>query len=154
MLGNKANRTEFGDRFWWGRLPQQESDARKAAELPPPRGMREVLSDWIPPKPQPGGRDPAAAAVRVAPAAAGPARPVPSWTDAVAAFRTARDEVERLRAGHTRLAGALAAVESPSAGQRIADLDGTKPQAAARRPPGQVLPPPRSTQQPSPSRHC
>ncbi|WP_148639890.1 DEAD/DEAH box helicase [Streptomyces sp. Mg1] len=128
VLGNKANRKEFGDRFWWGRLPQKESDARKAAELPPLRGMREVLSDWIPPKPQTGGRGPAAPAERGAtaaagPAAAGPARPVPSWTEAVAAFRTARDEVERLRAGRTRLAGALAAVESPAAGQRIADLE-------------------------------
>ncbi|MFE9842035.1 DEAD/DEAH box helicase [Streptomyces goshikiensis] len=123
VLGNKANRKEFGVRFWWGRLPQKESDAREAAELPPLRGMREVLSDWIPPKPQTGGRGPTAPAERVAPAAAGPARPVPSWTDAVAAFRTARDEVERLRAGRTRLAGALAAVESPSAGQRIADLE-------------------------------
>ncbi|WP_327301361.1 ATP-binding protein [Streptomyces goshikiensis] len=123
VLGNKANRKEFGDRFWWGRLPQKESDARKAAELPPLRGMREVLSDWIPPKPQTGGRGSAAPAERGATAAAGPARPVPSWTDAVAAFRTARDEVERLRAGRTRLAGALAAVESPAAGQRIADLE-------------------------------
>ncbi|WP_143196340.1 DEAD/DEAH box helicase [Streptomyces sp. CB03578] len=123
VLGNKANRKEFGDRFWWGRLPQKESDARKAAELPPLRGMREVLSDWIPPKPQTGGRGPAAPAERGATAAAGPARPVPSWTEAVAAFRTARDEVERLRAGRTRLAGALAAVESPAAGQRIADLE-------------------------------
>ncbi|WP_412075820.1 AAA domain-containing protein [Streptomyces xanthophaeus] len=121
VLGNKANRKEFGDRFWWGRLPEKETDARKAAELPPLRGMREVLSDWIPPKPQPGGRGPVTPAEQAA--AAGPARPVPSWTDAVAAFRTARTEVERLRAGRARLAGPLAAVESPSAGQRIADLE-------------------------------
>ncbi|MFI6006780.1 DEAD/DEAH box helicase [Streptomyces sp. NPDC051366] len=123
VLGNKANRKEFGDRFWWGRLPEKETDARKAAELPPLRGMREVLSDWIPPKPQPGGRGPVTQADQAATAAAGAARPVPSWTDAVAAFRTAQAEVERLRAGRARLAGALAAVESPSAGQRIADLE-------------------------------
>ncbi|MFD3936246.1 AAA domain-containing protein [Streptomyces sp. NPDC058611] len=121
VLGNKANRKEFGDRFWWGRLPEKETDARKAAELPPLRGMREVLSDWIPPKPQPGGRSPVTPADQAA--AAGPALPVPSWTDAVAAFRTAQAEVERMRSVRARLAGALAAVESPSAGQRIADLE-------------------------------
>ncbi|MFB7469102.1 AAA domain-containing protein [Streptomyces sp. NPDC056224] len=121
VLGNKGNRKEFGDRFWWGRLPEKETDARKAAELPPLRGMREVLSDWIPPKPQPGGRGPVTQADQAA--AAGPARPVPSWTDAVAAFRTAQAEVERLRAWRARLAGALTAVESPSAGQRFADLE-------------------------------
>ncbi|MEV7416540.1 ATP-binding protein [Streptomyces sp. NPDC089919] len=121
VLGNKANRKEFGDRFWWGRLPKKETDARTAAGLPPLRGMQAVLSDWIPPKPPPGGRHPATPADGGA--AAGPARPVPSWTDAVAAFRAARAEVEQLRAGRARLAGALAAVESPSAGQRIADLE-------------------------------
>ncbi|MCX4529509.1 ATP-binding protein [Streptomyces sp. NBC_01551] len=129
VLGNKANRKEFGDRFWWGRLPEKETDARKAAELPPLRGMREVLSDWIPPKPQPGGRAPVTPADQVAAAAAGPARPVPSWTDAVAAFRTAQAKVERLRAERARLTGALAAVESPSAGQRIADLEAAVSQA-------------------------
>lgn len=123
VLGNKANRKEFADRFWWGRLPQKETDARKAAELPPLRGMREVLSDWIPPRPQPSGRGPVTPADQGAAAAPGPARPVPSWTGAVAAFRTAQAEVERLRAGRARLAGALAAVGSPSAGQRIADLE-------------------------------
>ncbi|MEU7607584.1 hypothetical protein AB0B44_43480, partial [Streptomyces sp. NPDC041003] len=70
VLGNKANRKEFGDRFWWGRLPEKETDARKAAELPPLRGMREVLSDWIPPKPQPGGRGPVTPADQVAAAGA------------------------------------------------------------------------------------
>lgn len=123
VLGNKANRKEFGERFWWGRLPEKETDARKAAELPPLRGMREVLSDWIPPKPQPGGRGLFTQADQVAAVTARPARPVPSWTDAVAAFRTAQIEVERLRAGRARLAGVLAGVESPSAGQRIADLE-------------------------------
>ncbi|MCX5409273.1 AAA domain-containing protein [Streptomyces sp. NBC_00335] len=121
VLGNKGNRKEFGSRFWWGQLPQEEIDARSAAGLPPLRGMREVLSDWIAPRPQPGGRGPGTPADQVA--AAGPALPVPSWTDAVAGFRTARAEVERLRAGRARLAGALAAVGSPSAGQRIADLE-------------------------------
>ncbi|MGW6863663.1 AAA domain-containing protein [Streptomyces sp. NPDC054912] len=123
VLGNKTNRKEFGERFWWGRLPQKETEAREAAELPPLRGMREVLSDWIPPEPQPGGRRPVTPADQVAATATGPARPVPSWTDAVAAFRSARAEVERLRAGRARLAGALAAVESPSAGHRISSLE-------------------------------
>ncbi|GAA3374045.1 ATP-binding protein [Streptomyces racemochromogenes] len=121
VLGNKTNRKEFGNRFWWGRLPEKETQARSAAGLPPLRGMQEVLRDWLPPKPPPGGRRPVTPADQAA--AAGPAQPVPSWTDAVAAFRTAQAEVERLRAGRARLAGALAAVESPSAGQRIADLE-------------------------------
>ncbi|MFI5761692.1 AAA domain-containing protein [Streptomyces sp. NPDC051563] len=127
VLGNKGNRKEFGDRFWWGRLPEKETEARSAAGLPPLRGMREVLSDWIPPQPAPGSRRPGAPAERPAdrPAdpAAGPARPVPSWTGAVAAFRAAQAEVERLRAGRARPAAALAALESPSGGQRIADLE-------------------------------
>ncbi|MFI5865397.1 hypothetical protein [Streptomyces sp. NPDC051546] len=58
VLGNKGNRKEFGDRFWWGRLPEKETEARSAAGLPPLRGMREVLSDWIPPQPAPGSRRP------------------------------------------------------------------------------------------------
>ncbi|MFE4258847.1 AAA domain-containing protein [Streptomyces sp. NPDC056883] len=123
VLGNKTNRKEFGDRFWWGRLPKKETDARSAAQLPPLRGMRDILSDWIPPRPPAGARRTVAAADQAAAAAPGPAQPVPSWTEAVAAFRTARAEVERLRAGRTRLARDLAAVESPSAGQRIADLE-------------------------------
>lgn len=123
VLGNKTNRKEFGNRFWWGQLPEKESDARSAADLLPLRGMREVLSDWIPPNPTPGGRRPITPADQPAAAAAGPARPVPSWTGAVAAFRAAQAEVERLRAGRARLAGALDAVESASAGQRIADLE-------------------------------
>ncbi|MEU3831132.1 DEAD/DEAH box helicase [Streptomyces microflavus] len=130
VLGNKTNRKEFGDRFWWGRLPEKEADARAAKELPPLRGMQAVLSDWIPPRTPPGGRRAAAPADREP--AAGPAEPVPSWTDAVAAFRTARAEVERLRAERTRLASALAAVESPSAGQRIADLEAAVPLADRR----------------------
>lgn len=121
VLGNKTNRKEFAQRFWWGRLPEKETRARSAAGLPPLRGMQDVLRDWLPPKPPPGGRP------RVTPpdqaAAAGTAQPVPSWTEAVAAFRTAQAEVERLRAERARLAGALAAVESPSAGQRIADRE-------------------------------
>ncbi|MGW9368612.1 AAA domain-containing protein [Streptomyces xanthophaeus] len=123
VLGNKTNRKEFGNRFWWGLLPEKETQARSAAGLPPLRGMQEVLRDWLPPKPPPGGRRPVPPADQAAAAAAGPAQPVPSWTDAVAAFRTAQAEVERLRAGRARLAGALTAVESPSAGQRIADLE-------------------------------
>ncbi|WP_330300637.1 hypothetical protein [Streptomyces sp. NBC_00503] len=55
--------------------------------------------------------------------AAGPTQPVRSWTGAVAAYRATQAEVERLRTGRARLAGALAAVESPSAGQRTADLE-------------------------------
>lgn len=123
VLGNKTNRKEFGQRFWWGRLPEKETRARSAAGLPPLRGMQEILRDWIPPKPPPGGRRPVTPADPAAAVAAGPAQPVPSWTDAVAAFRTAQAEVERLRAGRARPAGALAAVESASAGQRIADRE-------------------------------
>ncbi|MFD8143747.1 AAA domain-containing protein [Streptomyces sp. NPDC059708] len=123
VLGNKTNRKEFGNRFWWGRLPEKEAQARSAAGLPPLRGMQEVLRDWLPPKPPPRGGRPVIPADQAAATPAGPARPVPSWTDAVAAFRTAQAEVERLRAARTRLAAALAAVESPSAGQRIADLE-------------------------------
>ncbi|MFF3837859.1 DEAD/DEAH box helicase [Streptomyces sp. NPDC001930] len=123
VLGNKANRREFGDRFWWGRLPEKETDARKAAELPPLRGMQEVLRDWIPAQPPSGGRRPVTPADQTAAGAPAPAHPVPSWTGAVTAFRAAQAEVERLRAERARLAGVLAAVESPSAGQRIADLE-------------------------------
>ncbi|MFE2291750.1 AAA domain-containing protein [Streptomyces sp. NPDC059452] len=130
VLGNKANRKEFGDRFWWGRLPKKEADARTAAGQPPLRGMQAVLSAWIPPRTPPGGRSAAAPADRGP--AAGPAEPVPSWADAVAAFRTARDEVERLRAERARLSAALTAVESPSAGQRIADLEAAVPRADQR----------------------
>lgn len=120
VLGNKTNRKEFCDRFWWGRLPEKETAARSAAEQPPLRGMRAVLSDWIPPRVPPGSRRPAPAGPD---AAAGPAEPVPSWTAAVTAFRTARAEVERLRAERARLASALTAVESPSAGRRIGGLE-------------------------------
>ncbi|MCY0931774.1 ATP-binding protein [Streptomyces sp. H27-H1] len=123
VLGNKTNRKEFGNRFWWGRLPEREAAARSAAGLPPLRGMQKVLSDWIPPKVPPGGRRPGVPAEQVADAATGPVHAVPSWTGAVTAFRTAQAEVERLRAGRARLAGALATVESGSAAQGIADLE-------------------------------
>ncbi|WP_327250881.1 AAA domain-containing protein [Streptomyces sp. NBC_01244] len=133
VLGNKSNRREFGERFWWGRLPEKETDARSAAGLPPLRGMRDVLSDWIGPNPTPGGRSPVTPEQQAQAAVVGPALPVPSWTGAVAAFRAAQAEVERLRSGRARLAAALSAVESPSAGQRIADLE-----AAVSRADGQV----------------
>ncbi|MFD9374116.1 AAA domain-containing protein [Streptomyces sp. NPDC059999] len=123
VLGNKSNRKEFGDRFWWGRLPEEETRARSAAELPPLRGMQEILRDWIPPKPPAGGRRAVTPADQAAAPAAGPAQPVPSWTAAVMAFRTAQTEVERLRVGRARLAGALAAVESGSGEQRITELE-------------------------------
>ncbi|MCX5077739.1 AAA domain-containing protein [Streptomyces sp. NBC_00424] len=123
VLGNKSNRKEFGDRFWWGRLPEKETRARSAAELPPLRGMQEILRDWIPPKPPAGGRRAVTPADQAAATAAGPAQPVPSWTAAVTAFRTAQAEVERLRVGRARLAGALAAVESGSGEQRITELE-------------------------------
>ncbi|GAA2255927.1 hypothetical protein GCM10010430_44710 [Kitasatospora cystarginea] len=119
VLGNKTNRKEFSERFWWGRLPEKETDARTAAGLPPLRGMKAILSDWIPPTAMTRGRRPAAGAV--APAA--PARPVPPWRQAVSAFRAAEAEVERLRAQRIRLAASLEAVESPQAGRRIADLE-------------------------------
>ncbi|MFB6668838.1 DEAD/DEAH box helicase [Streptomyces parvus] len=126
VLGNKTNRKEFSERFWWGRLPEKEAEARSEAGQPPLRGMQAVLTDWIPPRTPPGGRRAPAPADRTGPA--GPTEPVPSWAAAVAAFRAAQAEVERLRTERARLASALAAVESPSAGQRIADLE-----AAVRR---------------------
>ncbi|WP_285740513.1 DEAD/DEAH box helicase [Kitasatospora phosalacinea] len=127
VLGNKGNRKEFGERFWWGRLPKEEDDARTTAGLPPLRGMKAILGDWIPPKsPTHGRRQAAGAATSPAPA---PAQPVPSWREAVAAFRAAEAEVERLRAQRIRLAAALEAVESPQAGQRIADLEAAIEQA-------------------------
>ncbi|MER7844139.1 AAA domain-containing protein [Kitasatospora sp. NPDC096077] len=133
VLGNKANRTKFGQRFWWGSLPEKEADARTAAGLPPLRGMNEILGDWIPPraptpprapKPPRGSQSPRVAqpprapqAARTAPpeevqVSAGPARPVPSWHDAVHAFKAARTEVERLRTERARLAVVLADTES------------------------------------------
>ncbi|MFJ4916649.1 AAA domain-containing protein [Streptomyces sp. NPDC088726] len=127
VLGNKTNRKEFGDRFWWGRLPEREAEARSAAGQPPLRGMRAVLTDWIPQRTPPAGRRPAGPADAGAPG--GTAEPVPLWSDAVAAFRTARTEVERLRAERARLASELAAVDSPAAGRRIADLEAAVPRA-------------------------
>ncbi|MFJ6138798.1 AAA domain-containing protein [Kitasatospora sp. NPDC092286] len=123
VLGNKANRREFGERFWWGRLPEKEADARTAAGLPALRGMQALLSDWIPPRtPAPArGRAEGSAGPSTAPPA-GPARPVPSWTQAVADFRAAQAEVERLREQRRRLAARLEGVESPRAGQRIETL--------------------------------
>ncbi|WP_157531565.1 DEAD/DEAH box helicase [Kitasatospora sp. Root107] len=131
VLGNKSNRREFGDRFWWGRLPDKETAVRAAAGSAPLRGMQAVLSDWIPP------RIPAAAGAArgrrtsAAPTVVGTAPPsgpvgsveaVPSWPQAVAAFRAARAEVERLRTRRTELAAALADVESPRAGQQVEAL--------------------------------
>ncbi|MEU1510387.1 AAA domain-containing protein [Kitasatospora sp. NPDC005748] len=130
VLGNKGNRKEFGERFWWGRLPKEESDARTADGLPPLRGMKALLGDWIPPNTPARGTRPATGAA-TAPAP-GPARPVPSWREAVGAFRAAEAEVERLRAQRTRLATALEAVESPQAGWRIADLEAASGRADAQ----------------------
>ncbi|MFD0261774.1 AAA domain-containing protein [Kitasatospora indigofera] len=130
VLGNKGNRKEFGERFWWGRLPEKESDARTAAGLPPLHGMRAVLSDWTPPNVPARGRPTGNGAA--APAQPGPSQPVPSWSEAVAAFRAAEAEVERLRAHRIRLAAALEGVESPQAGRRIADLQAAVERAAER----------------------
>ncbi|MEU8437258.1 ATP-binding protein [Streptomyces sp. NPDC029216] len=127
VLGNKTNRKEFGNRFWWGQLPEKETKARSTAGLPKLRGMEAILREWTPPKPPAGGRS------RVTPtnqpAEGVPVRPVPSWTGAVAAFRTAQAKVDRMRSERTRLAGALAEVESPSAGHRIAGLETAVSQA-------------------------
>ncbi|MBO1415167.1 hypothetical protein, partial [Streptomyces sp. FH025] len=49
VLGNKGNRTKFAQRFWWGRLPEDEADARTAQGLAPLRGMNALLADWTPP---------------------------------------------------------------------------------------------------------
>ncbi|MER7753626.1 ATP-binding protein [Kitasatospora sp. NPDC097643] len=127
VLGNKTNRKEFSERFWWGRLPKEEDDARTAAGLPPLRGMKAILSDWTPPNTPPRGRHHAGTVPTPA-----PAQPVPSWHEAVAAFRAAEAEVERLRAHRVRLAVALEAVESPQAGWRIADLEAAVEQADER----------------------
>ncbi|MEU1286134.1 AAA domain-containing protein [Kitasatospora sp. NPDC005856] len=117
VLGNKTNRTKFTERFWWGRLPEDETAAREAAGLPPLRGMNAVLGDWVPPSAPrpartPGDRRAEGATATTAPAATeqapAPAQPVPSWPEAVAAFKTAQAEVERLRAERVRLAAALA----------------------------------------------
>lgn len=131
MLGNKANRTEFSERFWWGRLPEKEVDARTAAGLAPLRGMQFVLADWIPPnapKPvrAPRGRGTATTPERPAPetpACEAPAQPLPSWRQAVAAFKAAQTEVERLRTERTPLAAALADTESGRGRRRLAALN-------------------------------
>ncbi|MFE7532468.1 hypothetical protein ACFU7Y_43255, partial [Kitasatospora sp. NPDC057542] len=116
VLGNKTNRTRFTERFWWGRLPEDETAARAAAGLPPLRGMNAVLGDWVPPgAPRPArtprdGRTAAVTATNTGPAAEAqaPAQAIPSWPEAVAAFNAAQAEVERLRAERVRLAVALA----------------------------------------------
>ncbi|MFE5584067.1 AAA domain-containing protein [Kitasatospora sp. NPDC056531] len=120
VLGNKNNRTKFSDRFWWGTLPKDEADARTAQGLPPLRGMKTILGDWIPPKapkpartPQPTQRGRRTAPEPAAPATpAGPAQPIPSWRQAVTAFKAAQAEVERLRSERSRLASALADTDS------------------------------------------
>ncbi|MGW7442996.1 AAA domain-containing protein [Kitasatospora sp. NPDC054795] len=121
VLGNKTNRTRFTERFWWGRLPEDESAARADAGLPPLRGMNAVLGDWVPPSvPRPArtplDRRPAAVTAPAVTAPTprpttevqAPAQPVPSWPEAVAAFKAAQAEVERLRAERVRLAAVLA----------------------------------------------
>ncbi|MFE4516120.1 AAA domain-containing protein [Kitasatospora sp. NPDC056783] len=130
VLGNKGNRTKFAERFWWGRLPEDETAAREADGLPPLRGMNAVLGDWIPPRvPRPAtpSRDRRTAQPQAtaqapavdAPAPAGPAEPIPSWPEAVAAFRSAQAEVERLRAERTRLAAALTETRSARVHPRL-----------------------------------
>ncbi|MFE9664748.1 AAA domain-containing protein, partial [Streptomyces sp. NPDC005955] len=130
VLGNKGNRREFGERFWWGRLPEKESKARSAAGLPRLRGMQSILSDWVPPRsPGRGGRAAGAAGASAGTAPpVGSASPVPSWAGAVAAFRAAQAEVDRLRAERVRLDAALSEVESGRAARRIEAL-----RAAGRR---------------------
>ncbi|MFE7636423.1 DEAD/DEAH box helicase [Kitasatospora sp. NPDC057518] len=136
VLGNKSNRTRFTERFWWGRLPEDETAARDAAGLPPLRGMNAVLGDWVPPSVPRPARTPSdrraapgtgTAEATTAPAAAptvpatpaAPAQPVPSWPEAVAAFKAAQAEVERLRAERVRLAAALAETASGEAQHRL-----------------------------------
>ncbi|MFF7457021.1 AAA domain-containing protein [Kitasatospora sp. NPDC008115] len=116
VLGNKSNRTRFAQRFWWGRLTEEEADARTARGLPPLRGMNAVLGDWVTPS---APRSRTARTADTAPAA-GPAQPVPSWPQAVAAFEAARAEVERLRAERARLAAALTDT-APERGPRRLD---------------------------------
>ncbi|MEU8922498.1 ATP-binding protein [Kitasatospora sp. NPDC048545] len=156
VLGNKTNRTRFTERFWWGRLPEDETAARTADGLPPLRGMNAVLGDWVPPSTPrptrsprdrrattPTGRAVAASAPSTAAtsapntaatsaAPAGPARPVPSWTEAVAAFTSAQAEVERLRTERARLAAALADTRADRARSRLDALRAAVTRADSR----------------------
>ncbi|MFE4632311.1 DEAD/DEAH box helicase [Streptomyces sp. NPDC056773] len=120
VLGNKSNRKEFGSRFWWGQLPEREAEERSAAGLPKLRGMDSILHEWTPPRTPSGARCPT---TQSQPTASGPVHPVPSWRAAVAAFRSAQAEVDRLRTGRAKLELALAAVETSGAAQRIAGLE-------------------------------
>ncbi|MEE1783266.1 hypothetical protein PUR71_10120 [Streptomyces sp. SP17BM10] len=123
VLGNKTNRKEFGERFWWGRLPEDETTARTDAGLPPLRGMNAILGDWIPPITPKPTRTPynrrtststgtststSTSTANEATPPTGPAQPIPSWRQAVTAFKAAQAEVERLRTERTALANALA----------------------------------------------
>ncbi|MFE6050026.1 AAA domain-containing protein [Kitasatospora sp. NPDC056446] len=134
VLGNKANRTRFTERFWWGRLPEDESEARTAAGLPPLRGMNAVLGDWVPPSTPRSTRTnttttssvtnttattSTTANTSTTSATAQTAHPVPSWPDAVAAFKSAQAEVERLRAERARLAAALAETQADRVHARL-----------------------------------
>ncbi|MGW1178797.1 DEAD/DEAH box helicase [Kitasatospora sp. NPDC002543] len=123
VLGNKSNRTRFSERFWWGRLPEDETAARASAGLPPLRGMNAVLGDWVPPRTAAGSRTAAGTGATAGTAAQpAPAQPVPSWPEAVAAFRAAQAEVERLRAERVRLAAVLADVRAGRAHPRLEAL--------------------------------
>ncbi|MER6363217.1 ATP-binding protein [Kitasatospora sp. NPDC001527] len=137
VLGNKSNRTKFAQRFWWGRLPEREADARTARGLPPLRGMNAVLGDWVAPS-TPKTRT-ARTADATTGAGTGTAQPVPSWPQAVAAFEAARAEVERLRAERIRLAATLADTAQDRGPRRLdalhaglADADRRAAEAAAR----------------------
>ncbi|MER7707465.1 DEAD/DEAH box helicase [Kitasatospora sp. NPDC097605] len=125
VLGNKSNRTRFAQRFWWGRLSEEEADARTARGLPPLRGMNAVLGDWVTPSvPRSRTARPADATPGSGPGSGpgpgpGPVQPVPSWPQAVAAFEAARAEVERLRAERARLAATLADTAQTRGPQRV-----------------------------------
>lgn len=85
-LGRRSHRTDFVERFWWadpgrGKNASREEPSREVP--PPPRGLRAVLAD--------------------------PARRLDQqgWRQAVARFRAAEREVERLRTKRVEAANEL-----------------------------------------------
>ncbi|WP_369208816.1 hypothetical protein, partial [Streptomyces sp. PU-14G] len=113
-LGRRSYRGEFVSRFWWGdssggRTSGGGREGRRQQQEPPaPRGLRAYLSD--------------------------PARRLDrhGWRQAVARFRAARREVERLRAERGAAADDLAAL--PGALRRGEEARNAAAQAATERP--------------------
>ncbi|WP_424210938.1 AAA domain-containing protein [Streptomyces sp. BI20] len=99
VLGNRGNRREFVQRFWWGRLPAEEAEAREEAGAPPLVGMESWLRARREPADGPPEREPGTPEVL-------------PWAEAVAAFRAALAEVERRREPRLRWERLLAEAES------------------------------------------